>query len=84
MFAKLARFQNFDCRLVRQPAILACPSNDNHPTPCSAASSQRPRLACRWRVTPTGALESVWHIDAGDRTAVVPEVRSFATANSHR
>jgi hypothetical protein len=64
MFTKRAKSQSFDRRLLRGPAIPARACNDNDPAARPLVSAQRlrrPRLACRWRLSPTGALEAAWH-----------------------
>jgi hypothetical protein len=64
MIANLAAFRNTHGRPQHQVPVVNRPCNDNHPVSHLVAAPRRARdvLARRWRTTPAGTLECVWHV----------------------
>jgi hypothetical protein len=72
MFTKRAQFHMFGVGRGGHSAAPAGPCNDNHSVRRLAANVERmPRrvLGCRWRQTPTGRLECMWHVETADASA---------------
>jgi hypothetical protein len=81
MIANLAKFRNFhrvpECRF--QAPACGEPCNDNHPVPRAVTAPVRrirPILASRWRTTPAGALECVWHLQPAGTSTIEPQERT--------